>query len=141
MNVAIAGEAICSISYGGQPLRHTVASDVLTHRNRGAAQAAINFGQGVGSILALLVGGAMTNGNPDEFHNYWYMCGGCYAMATILVFIVYHPPARPSQLNFTFKEKLRRLDWVGYALLEPGLVLWVLGLERAENPCECAPCT
>lgn len=139
MNAAIAGETICSISYGAQPLLHTIASEVLTHRSRGAAQAAINFGNGLGGIAALLLGGVMINGNPSGFRNFWYMSAGLYALALIVTFIVYNPQTRPKQLEFTFKEKIKRLDWVGYALLGPGLVLWVLGLEWAENPCEYTP--
>ena len=135
MNMAIAGEAIASISYGAQPLLHTVASEVITHRNRTAAQATISIGQGLGGIVALLVGAIMTTNHPAGFRNFWYMTAGFYALGVISVFIAYNPPPRPTQLNATLTEKLCRLDWVGYAFLTCGAVLWVVGLEWAENPC------
>ena len=82
----------------------------------------------------------MTNSNPDGFRHFWYMTAGLYAFATITVLLVYTPPLRLTQIQLSFKEKLSRLDWVGYVLLGLGLVLWVLGLEWAENPCECSVC-
>ena len=135
MNMAIAGEAIASISYGAQPLLHAVASEVITHRNRTAAQATISIGQGLGGILALLAGAVMTTNHPAGFRNFWYMTAGFYALGVIGVFFAYNPPPRPTQLNATLTEKLRRLDWVGYAFSTCGVVLWVVGLEWAENPC------
>jgi MFS family permease len=140
MGTAIAGETILSLSYGCQPLLHTVASEVLTRRSRGIAQAAVNGGVALGGIAGLLVGGAMTLNNPAGFRNFWYFTAGWYAVAVILTFFSYNPPPRPSQTNFTLKEKLRRLDWVGYVLLGPALVMWVLGLEWADNPCKYSIC-
>lgn len=137
MNMAIAGEAISSISCGSLPLLHAIASEVMTHRNRGAAQAALNFGCGMGGILGLLLGGVMTKNNPEGFRNFWYMNTGLFAVATLCVFCFYNPPPRPTQ-SLPLSEKLRRLDWVGYALLTIGLTLWTVGLEKAENPCKCA---
>ena len=135
MDVAIAGEAISSISTGSLPLLHAIASEVLTHRNRGTAQAALNFGVGAGGILGLLLGGVMTHNNPDGFRNFWYMNAGLFAVSTICAFFFYNPSPRPTQ-SLPRSEKLRQLDWVGYVLLIIGLVLWTVGLEKAENPCK-----
>lgn len=135
MGVAIAGEAISSISTGSLPLLHAIASEVLPHRSRGTAQAALNFGCGLGGILGLLVGGAMTQNYPEGFRNFWYMNAGIFALSTLCMFFFYDPPPRPTQ-SLPRSEKLRQLDWVGYALLTIGLVLWTVGLEKAENPCE-----
>jgi MFS family permease len=136
MNIAIAGETICGISYGAQPLLHAISSEVLTHRNRGAAQAAIMLGNGLGGIVALLAGGALTTADPAGFRDYWYMCAGFYALATIVAYFAYNPAVRRAQIQYTTKEKLQRLDWIGYVLAGSGIVLWVLGLEWAGNPCE-----
>lgn len=136
MGMAIAGDTILSLSYAAQPLLHAVASEVLTHRNRAGAQAAVNIGSGTGGIIGLLAGAALTK-SPGGFRNFWYMCAGVYALGTIVVFIFYTPPPRETQLNLTFREKINRLDWIGFALLVCGLVLFVMGLSWAENPCKC----
>lgn len=135
MNMAIAGEVILSASYGAQPLLHTVASEVLTHRHRVTAQAAVNIGSGLGGVIGLLAGAALTKNNPEGFRNFWYMTAGLFALGTLMLFILYHPPPRENQLSMTLKEKLHRLDWVGYGLLAIGLVLFVMGLSWAQNPC------
>jgi hypothetical protein len=43
---------------------------------------------------------------------------------------------RPLQTAYTFNEKLGKLDWVGYALLSSGLVLFCVGLSYSQNPYE-----
>ena len=138
MKMAIAGETILSISYGAQPLLHAVASEVLTHRHRTTAQAAVNIGSGLGGIIGLLAGAALTqNGDPEGFRNFWYMTAGLYALASVALFVLYTPPARELQTTLSFNEKVRRLDWIGYILLAIGLVLFVMGLSWADNPCKC----
>ena len=140
MNMAIAGDVILCISYGAQPLLHAVASEVLTHRNRAGAQAAVNVGSGLGGLVGLLAGATLTrSGNPNGFRNIWYMIAGFYALATIMCFVFYNPPQRETQLNFTFREKIRRLDWIGYILIACGLVLFLMGLTWALNPCKYNP--
>jgi MFS family permease len=140
MDMALAGQCIVGISYGSQPLLHAVASEVLTHRNRVAAQAAVNAGSGLGGIVGLLVGAAlMGNGNPGGFRGYWYMTAGIYLVATVVTIIFYNPPPRRLQTELSWKEKLRRLDWVGYALLGSGLVLFMIALFWAQNPCKWRP--
>ena len=137
MRMAIAGDVILSIAYGAQPLLHAVASEVLTHRNRAAAQAAVNVGSGLGGIIGLLAGAALThNGNATGFRNFWYMNAGVFAAGCIGVLVFYNPPPRDTQTCFTFREKLNQLDWIGYIFLTIGLVLFVMGLSWAENPCE-----
>ncbi|KAK5049568.1 hypothetical protein LTR84_004497 [Exophiala bonariae] len=135
IGTALAGAVITSLSFGAQPLLHAVASEVITHRNRAAAQAVINAANGLGGITGILMGAAFTqDGNPDGFRNYWYVTAGIYALATIILVVCYTPPLRETQLRYTFREKLRHLDWIGYVLLALGLVLFVMGLSWAENP-------
>jgi hypothetical protein len=51
--------------------------------------------------------------------------------------VFYTPPLRELQTELSLKEKLNRLDWIGYALLGSGLVLFMIALFWAQNPCEC----
>lgn len=120
--MAIGGEVIAGISYGAQPLIHAVVSEVLPRKYRPFGQATANVAAALGGLVALLTGGAMTrNGNHEGFRNYWYFSTAVYALATLLCFILYNPPVRPSQLGLTNVEKLKKLDWIGYVLLSAGL--------------------
>lgn len=137
MGMAIAGFAITGVSYGAQPLLHAVSSEVLPRRYRSWGQAADLVASGLAGVTALLVGGAMNrDGNPrsESFRNFWYMTTGIFTLATILTVFCYNPPAREQQKSFAFMEKLRKLDWIGYALLTAGLVLFCIGLSWADNP-------
>ncbi|KAJ0382139.1 hypothetical protein COL922a_013151 [Colletotrichum nupharicola] len=136
MAMAIAGFTVTGCSYGAQPLLHAVASEVLPRRYRPWAQAADNLSAALGGLVALLTGGAFTrNGNAAAgVRNYWYMATAVYAAATLLVLALYNPPKTAKQTQFTFSQKLAKLDWVGYALLSSGLVLFCMGLSWSQNP-------
>lgn len=136
MTMAIAGEMIAGLSYGAQPLLHAVVSEVLPRRVRPLAQGALNGAAALAALPALLAGGAMTRGNPGGFRSYFYMTSGVYLLASILAFVLYRPPLRQSQLGLSTSEKLQRLDWIGYALLTSGLVLFCVGLSYYQNPYE-----
>jgi MFS family permease len=135
MNMAIAGTSITGLSYGAQPLLHAVASEVLPRKYRPYAQAADNVAVALGGLVALLVGGAMTrHGNHAGFRNYWYMATAVFALATVLVAALYNPPPQKSQMGLTNREKLAKLDWIGYFLFTSGLVLFTMGLSWSQNP-------
>lgn len=139
MPMAIAGFTVLGISFGVQPLLHTVAAEVLPRRWRPYAQAAALSGSSMGSVTGLLVGAAL-NRNYDPassgFRYYFYMTMGCYALATLLCVAVYHPLPTPKQVEYRGRtlEKLRKLDWVGYVLLLVGLVLFCVALSYSRNP-------
>ncbi|KAF6813564.1 PEP5 protein [Colletotrichum sojae] len=135
MGMAIAGFTVTGCSYGAQPLLHAVASEVLPRRYRPWAQAADNLSAALGGLAALLAGGALTrNGNAAGIRNYWYMATAIYGVATVLVLALYNPPKTEKQTQFSTAEKLAKLDWVGYALLSSGLVLFCMGLSWSQNP-------
>lgn len=135
MGMAIAGFTITGCSYGAQPLLHAVASEVLPRRYRPWAQAADNLSAALGGLVALLAGGALTrNNNAAGIRNYWYMAMAIYFVATVLVLALYNPPKTAKQTDFSTSEKLAKLDWVGYALLSSGLVLFCMGLSWSQNP-------
>lgn len=137
MGMAIAGFTISGFSYGAQPLLHAVASEVLPRRYRSWGQAADLVANALGGVTALLVGGALnrdSNPTSESFRTFWYMETGIFAVAALLTIVLYNPPPTDKQASFTFMEKLGKLDWIGYALLTTGLVLFCIGLSWSENP-------
>ncbi|PHH92706.1 hypothetical protein CDD83_5943 [Cordyceps sp. RAO-2017] len=139
MNMAIAGFCIIGISFGVQPLLHTVTSEVLPRRWRAWGQAADMASNGLGSICGLLVGGALNRTNDpasDGFRRYYLMGMAWFVGAALLCAIVYTPPETAAQRLYRGRtaDKLKMLDWVGYLLLAAGLVLFCVGLSLSQNP-------
>lgn len=137
MNMAIAGFTVIGVAYGVQPLLHTVTSEVLPRRYRGWGQAADMASNCLGSIFGLLIGGALNRTNDptsDGFRYYYLMTMASFLIAAVLCAIIYNPPETEKQKQFTFSEKLGKLDWIGYFFLATGLVLFCLGLSWAQNP-------
>ncbi|KAL2206926.1 MFS general substrate transporter [Sarocladium strictum] len=132
---AIAGFSITGISYGAQPLLHAIVSEVLARKYRPWAQASVNVSASLGAICGLLVGGALTRyNNSSGFRIYWYMVAGIYAVTTVVCQLLYNPGPRALQLELTTREKVARLDWVGYAIFTPALVLFCMSLAWSQNP-------
>ncbi|KAH7133863.1 major facilitator superfamily domain-containing protein [Dactylonectria macrodidyma] len=135
IGTAIAGFTITGISYGAQPLLLAVTSEVLARKYRPWAQASINVASALGAITGLLVGGALTrNYNHIGFRAYWYMVAAIYAFTAITCQLLYNPVPRALQTQLALKEKLRMLDWVGYAILAPALSLFCMALAWSQNP-------
>lgn len=137
MNNAIAGFCIIGVSYGVQPLLHTVTSEVLPRRWRGYGQAADMASNCLGSICGLLVGGELSRKFPVEgFRYYYYMTMGWYVVAALLCVVAYHPPPTTKQREFRGRTlvKFQQLDWIGYFLLAVGLVLFCMALSWSQNP-------
>ena len=51
-----------------------------------------------------------------------------YAVVVSIIIVLYNPPKRELQKSLTQREKLARLDWIGYTLFIPGLVLFGFAL-------------
>lgn len=135
IGMAIAGFSLSGFSFSAQPLVHAVPSEVLPRKWRPWAQASINIFAAVGGVFGLLVGGQLTrNGNNDGFRPFFYITAAIYAVATVLCAVLYNPPPRDLQKEFSTMQKLRQLDWIGYGILICGLVLFSLGLSWAQNP-------
>ena len=131
----IAGMVITGFEFGVLPLLHTVPSEILPRRWRAPAQAAIMIANSFGLIFGLVLGGVFErNGNPDGFRNYYYVCMSLFAVAGVIVLVAYQPPPTPLQTSLTFREKMARLDWIGYVLLASSVVLFCMGLAWSQNP-------
>ena len=134
MSMAIAGQVIAGLSYGAQPLVHAIPSEVLPRRIRPFAQACVNLAAAFGTSVGLLVGGALTRHNPSGFRTFWYITAGLYAASALACAVLYNPPLRELQTSMTQREKLARLDWIGFVLLSGGLVLFCMSLVWSQNP-------
>ncbi|KAF9774801.1 hypothetical protein IL306_007166 [Fusarium sp. DS 682] len=131
----IAGFAILGANYGCQSLSLAVMSEILPRDNRPMAQAVGNISSGIGAILAIFMGGGLLqDGNIDNYRIFWYITAGIYAIASLGCFIGYSPPPRELQVTLTTSQKLKRLDWGGYALLGPALILFCIALSWSQNP-------
>lgn len=134
IGMALSGTCLIGISFGGQPVLHAVASEVLPRRWRGWSQGALMCFSCVGAFIALVVGGLFSrSGGPDGFRSYFYIGAALYFIAGALLLFVYKPSPRDLQ-TLPLREKLSKLDWVGYGLLTGGLVLFCVGLSFSQNP-------
>jgi MFS family permease len=135
IGAAMAGFCLLGIAFGCQSLCYAIPSEILPRRHRSVSQAAVNMSSGAGAIVAILMGGALLR--DDDVENYrifWYVTAGIYAAGCLGVLVGYNPPPRELQSSLTKYEKLRRLDWIGIALIATGLSLVAIGLQWYGNP-------
>ncbi|RDL41314.1 Uncharacterized protein BP5553_01293 [Venustampulla echinocandica] len=131
----LVGFTFSGLAFGSQALVPTITSEVLPRNYRPYAQAAVNVSGSLSGFVSLLLGGALTrNSNHEGFRTYWYICAGTFALSAILTAFLYNPPLRELQRTLKFTEKLKKLDWIGYALLTLGLALFCVGLSWSQNP-------
>ncbi|KAK5071600.1 hypothetical protein LTR64_004621 [Lithohypha guttulata] len=134
IGAAITGFALGGVSFGAQSILYAVASEVLPRKYRSWAQASIQIAGSLGGIVGLLAGGALvTNDSTGGFRTYFYIDAAIFFVAAILCAFFYNPPIRELQ-TLPLREKLQRLDWIGYALLTIGLLLFCIGLSWSQNP-------
>lgn len=135
MNMAIAGAVIAGLSFGAQCLVIAIPSEVLPRRLRPIVQSCSTIAGTLGGVFGFLVGGALTRyKNVEGFRTYWYIVAGMYFASAIGCALLYNPPPRELQRTLTRREKLRTLDWTGYALLSSGLILFCMALIWSQNP-------
>lgn len=128
MGMAIAGCCLVGTAFGMQPLLHAVVSEVLPRAWRGWAQSINMLSNALGLFGGLAIGGALTRGgDPDGFRRFFYLGMALFWATGLVCVFAYKPPPRELQ-RLPRREKLGRLDWVGYGLLASGLVLFCLGL-------------
>lgn len=135
MGTVIAGFCVMGICFGAQPLLHAVVSEVLPRKHRPQAQASVNIIAGVGGFGGICMGGALLrNGNLENYRIYLYVAAAIFFMAALGVGLLFNPPPREMQITMTTSEKLHSLDWIGYALFTPGIVLFSVALSWSRNP-------
>lgn len=134
MGMAIAGQVIAGGVFSVQALTNAVASEILPRRWRPVAQGTVYVWVGIGGLTAILSGSAFVKYYSEGWRLFWYMVTAVLAFSSLICAIFYNPAPRDLQLSLTLREKLRRLDWVGFALLTTGVVLFCIGLSWALNP-------
>ena len=134
MDTIIGGFIVIGICSGTQSLSFAVVSEVLPRRYRPFAQTSLNLTSGLAAIIVICMGGSLVRVDKDNYRNFFYLVAAIFGAATIAVIICYNPPPRELQESLSTSEKLRRLDWVGYLLLTPGLVLFCIALAWSQNP-------
>lgn len=111
-----------------------VVSEVLPRAWRGWAQTIVMLSNTLGLFGGLVIGGALNrSGDPNGFRRFFFIGMGFFLASGLMGIFAYRPPPRELQ-RLPVKEKLSRLDWVGYALLGSGLVIFCLGLFYSQNP-------
>lgn len=134
MNMLIAGCCLIGTAFGMQPLLHAVVSEVLPRAWRGWAQSIVMMSNALGLFGGLVIGGGLNRGGDPDGFRYFFYIGMAFFLATgIICIFAYRPPQRELQ-RLPFAEKVAKLDFVGYALLGSGLVLFCLGLSYSQNP-------
>lgn len=134
MGMVIGGEILSGIAFGVGPLMYAVVSEILPRRHRPGAQAGINIAPSPAAPVGLLGGGGPANTSDEGWRIIWYILTGILALSAVATAFCYNPLQRPLQHSLTTREKLRALDWAGYALLAVGITLFSVGLTWSHNP-------
>jgi MFS family permease len=134
MGQVIAGQTISSVFFISQPILIAVASEILPRKWRPIAQGGLNVAGGLGGVVAFLGGQSLIDMSPDGWRKIWYIVTALMGASGLIIGLLYWPPPLPLQKTLTTREKLARLDWIGYFLLAAGLTLVCMGLSWAESP-------
>lgn len=131
----LAGFCLLGCAFGAQSLLFAVGSEVVPRKHRPTVQALLNISSGIGAIIAIGMGGSLLKDyNLANYRIFYYVECGIFAAAAIMCSTCYNPPPRELQVSLSLHEKLRRLDWIGFVLLTPGLTLFSMALAWSQNP-------
>ncbi len=131
--VVVGGQSIACLALGAQPLVHAIASEIIPRKYRSFAQAAVNLASSTGGIVGILMGGALVRQSPEGFRVYFYITSGLYGAIGLVVVWLYQPPPRRPQVEMSHRQRLAKLDWYGYALFVPGLILFSYALTSSSG--------
>lgn len=131
--VVIGGQSIASLALGAQPLVHAIASEIIPRKYRSLAQSAVNIASATGGIVGVMMGGALVRYNPEGFRVYFYITAGLYGVFGLIIAWLYNPPSRTLQVELSHRQKLAQLDWYGYLMFVPGLILFSYALTSSSG--------
>lgn len=135
MNAVLAGFCLIGVATSSQTLLHAVVSEVLPRSQRPLAQASLNATAGLAAVIGLCMGGALLRYNElENYRVYMYVLAAFFFLAVLGILLGYNPPARELETSMSTRQKFRSIDWIGCALLTPGLVLFSLALGWSRNP-------
>lgn len=134
MAMVITGQVLSGVGFGAQSLYYAIPSEIIPRQYRPIAQGGINIVIAISGVTSLLAGAVLVQSSPEGWRVMWYILAGSLAFMVILTVLFYHPPPRPLSLKLTTQEKLQQLDWIGYALLIFGILLFSMALTWSDNP-------
>ena len=131
--VLLFGDVLTSALVGVLPLLHSILSEILPRSIRPWAQASIHVGGSLGAVTCLYVGGALCKTSPEGFRTFFEIAAGLFFLCGAAITISYRPPPRELQ-KLNAKERLAKLDYIGFFLLSTSVVLCCVGLSWSQNP-------
>ncbi|KAK5051937.1 hypothetical protein LTR84_002740 [Exophiala bonariae] len=131
--MVIGGQSIACLALGAQPLVHAIASEIVPRKYRSLAQSAVNVASASGGLTGIMIGGALVRFNPEGFRIYFYITAALYGATAAIVLWLYNPPPRQLQIELRQTQKLAQLDWYGYLLFVPGLILFSYALTSSSG--------
>ncbi|KAH9211560.1 major facilitator superfamily domain-containing protein [Leptodontidium sp. 2 PMI_412] len=130
-----AGFTVTGVSFGCQSVLMAIVSEILPRKHRPFAQATINATASIGGISGIVMGGLLLrHGALENYRVYFYVNAAIFGAASLGCALYYNPPPRELEVSLTNAQKLRQLDWIGYLLCAPGLVLFSIALSWSRNP-------
>ncbi|GAA5942041.1 MDR family MFS transporter [Sporobolomyces koalae] len=123
----IAGRAMQGLGYAGLFIGIlSIAANTLPMRVQAIFTSLMNACYGTGTIAGPLVGGALTS--TIGWRWCFWICLIPTPAVLAVIFLFCSPPKIPQQ--YSVKERLMRMDWVGAALLLSSTVCLLLALQR-----------
>ncbi|KAJ7840764.1 iron permease [Mycena leptocephala] len=125
MAMLIGGRTVQGIGSGGiLALTEIILSDLVPLRQRGAYQGMIGLIWSVASVLGPVVGGAFTQRKSFTWRGLFYLNLPLTGI-TIILCLLFLDLKIP---HSSFRDKMRRIDWVGNLLVVASSTSFLLGL-------------
>lgn len=110
----IFGHALIGCGLGAQALIHITIAKMIEYTRRSFAQAIVVTSSNLGAIAGFLVIRPLST-NPSWF-KYYTVAMALYGIAGVAIFATYHPYTTTDH-SVSRRDRLARLDWLGYLLL------------------------
>lgn len=133
IDMAITGQAIAGIAQVTQGVTTAIMSEILPRKYRPVAQGIIMTSVGLGSIVALYVGGALCRTNPEGFRIFFYFNAAIFFVTSIIFAVFYNPPLREAQ-QLSVRARLRQFDYGGTFFTLVAFLGISIGLGWSQNP-------
>ena len=105
-------------------------SEVVPRKYRGAVQLWIGELSLLGQLIGAIVGPAFLDKSVTSgWRWFFYMEGGLFVVSLAGIVLFYKPPPRETtESHFTFRQKIKSLDLVGWVFQAGGFLLFLIGM-------------